>query len=153
MRVVELPLIWTLVLDVAAWGGWSTICGLVAWRYPAQRLAADGPVTRLRSFERGGRIYERIGIRRWKDRTPEAGGLFPGGRSKRSSGGRSQLPRFAIETRRAELTHWWILAAAPLFVLWNPLPLAAAMAGYGVVANVPCILIQRFNRGRVARLT
>jgi glycosyl-4,4'-diaponeurosporenoate acyltransferase len=154
VRVVELPILWTVLLDVAAWGTWSTICGVIAWRYPAPRLATDGFVTRLRRWERGGRAYERIGIRRWKDRMPEAGALFPGGVSKRSTGGRSPeaLRRFAVETRRAELTHWWVMAAGPFFVLWNPPGLAAVMVGYGVAANLPCILIQRFNRGRVLRL-
>ena len=152
MRVVELSLLWTVVLDVAVWGAWSTVCGLIAWRYPTPRLATDGWLTRIRPFERGGRLYDKVGIRRWKDRTPEAGALFPGGRSKRSSGGRSQLARFAIETRRAELTHWWVMAAGPLFVLWNPLPLAAVMVLYAAAANLPCILIQRFNRARVMRL-
>lgn len=152
MRVVELPLVWTVVLDVAAWGTWSTLCGVIAWRYPAPRLAADGWLTRIRSWEQDGRVYEKVRIRRWKDRLPEAGALFPGGRSKRHVGGRRELDRFAAETRRAELTHWWVMAAGPWFVLWNPLPLAAVMLGYAVVANLPCILVQRFNRGRVMRL-
>ena len=155
MRLVELPLTWTVVLDVAVWGTWSTVCGVVAWRYPAHRLAADGPLTRPRSFEDGGRLYPRLGIRRWKDRLPEAGALFPGGVSKRRAGGRSPeaLRRFAVETRRAELTHWWVMALGPFFVLWNPPALAAVMVAYAVAANLPCIMIQRFNRARVARLT
>jgi glycosyl-4,4'-diaponeurosporenoate acyltransferase len=155
MRVVELPLVWTVVLDVAAWGTWSTVCGLVAWRYPAPRLASDGPLTRLREVERGGRFYERLGIRRWKDRLPEAGALFPGGVSKRRVGGttREALARFATETRRAELTHWWVMTLGPFFVLWNPPELAAVMVAYAVVANLPCIAIQRFNRARISRMT
>ena len=55
---------------------------------------------------------------------------------------------FVRETRRAELGHWWALACSPLFVLWNP-PLAAALlVAYGVLANLPFILIQRYNRLR-----
>jgi len=35
------------------------------------------------------------------------------------------------------------MACGPLFALWNP-PLAAGLlVGYGVVANLPFILIQR----------
>jgi glycosyl-4,4'-diaponeurosporenoate acyltransferase len=63
-----------------------------------------------------------MGIRRWKDRLPEAGALFAGGVSKRrvprlTTDG---LQRFAAETRRAEYGHVACAAAAPLFVLWNP---------------------------------
>ena len=38
----------------------------------------------------------------------------------------------------------------PVFVLWNP-PLAAALlSAYGVVVNLPFIMIQRYNRFRIA---
>jgi hypothetical protein len=30
--------------------------------------------------------------------------------------------------------------------------LATAMFGYAVLANVPCILVQRYNRGRLERM-
>jgi glycosyl-4,4'-diaponeurosporenoate acyltransferase len=61
------------------------------------------------------------------------------------------LSRFAAETRRAELVHWCVLALTPFFVLWNPVGLFLAMVAYGVIANVPCIAIQRYNRSRIVR--
>jgi glycosyl-4,4'-diaponeurosporenoate acyltransferase len=57
-----------------------------------------------------------------------------------------------VETRRAELAHWPILALGPVFFAWNPWWLALAMVGYAVVANVPCILVQRYNRARLYRM-
>ena len=63
-----------------------------------------------------------------------------------------ELRLFARETRRAELAHWWAMCCGLLFVLWNP-PLAAALLiGYGVVANLPFIVIQRYNRFRIHAL-
>jgi glycosyl-4,4'-diaponeurosporenoate acyltransferase len=110
---------------------------------------------RIRRFETNGRVYERwLRIRSWKDRLPEAGNLFLGGISKRRlpRHDRKGLERFAVETRRAELTHWLILAATPWFFQWNPWWLGLAMAGYGIVANVPCLAIQRYNRGRLLHM-
>ena len=46
-----------------------------------------------------------------------------------------------------------ILVIAPVFALWNPAPLLAAMVAYAVVANVPCIMVQRYNRARIERVT
>lgn len=143
------------LIDAGAWASWSALCGYLAHRLSPQRLAGDGWLFRLRRFERDGRCYERWArIKRWKDRLPEAGDLFRGGVSKRRlpAYGRDQLPRFAAETRRAELTHWLILGAAPWFFLWNPWWLGLAMVGYGIVANVPCIAIQRYNRARLLRM-
>ena len=48
--------------------------------------------------------------------------------------------------RRAELAHYPILAFGPVFFAFNPWWLALVMVGYAVVANVPCILVQRYNR-------
>jgi glycosyl-4,4'-diaponeurosporenoate acyltransferase len=143
-----------------AWGVWSSVCGYVAHRLPRARLEREGWLLRIRPRERGGRVYERVlRIKRWKDVLPEAGALFRGGFSKRrvQRHDRAYLADFVRATRRAELAHWAILALAPTFFVWIPvfgMPwwLATAMFGYGVVANVPCILVQRYNRARLERM-
>jgi glycosyl-4,4'-diaponeurosporenoate acyltransferase len=93
-------------------------------------------------------------IKRWKDRLPEAGALFAGGFSKRdlTSHDRAHLERFAAETRRAEAVHWMILATVvvfPLFVVWYAL---IPNVIYALAANVPFIMIQRYNRARLERI-
>ena len=140
--------------DAGCWALWSTVCGYTAHRLSDARLQRAGPL-RLRGVERDGRVYERVlRIKAWKDALPEAGSLFRGGFSKRhvARHDRDYLERFALETRRAERTHWAILALSPVFFAWNPWWLALAMLGYGVVANVPCILVQRYNRARLERV-
>ena len=57
-----------------------------------------------------------------------------------------------VETRRAELAHWWAMACGPLAALWNPLAGLLVMVGYGVVVNAPFIAIQRYNRQRAQRV-
>ena len=148
---MTLPML--VALDALVWGAWSAIVGYGFHRLPASTFASDGAVTRLRAWERSGHVYERLGIRRWKDRLPEAGAWFRAGVSKRSIGGRTadDVERFAAETRRAEHVHWTIPVIAPLFVLWNPGPLFAAMVVYALVANVPCVMVQRYNRARIER--
>jgi glycosyl-4,4'-diaponeurosporenoate acyltransferase len=143
-----------VALDALTWAAWSAVVGYAAHRLPPDRLDRDGPITRLRRWERGGRAYERLGIRRWKDRLPELGAAFRGGVSKRSlaSRGTPELARFAAETRRAELVHWAIPLVTPVFALWNPPWLFGAMVGYAVVANAPCLIVQRYNRGRLERI-
>ena len=143
-----------VAVDAAVWAAWSVVVGYTAHRLPRSRLDHDGRLTRLRAWERGGRAYERLGIRRWKDRLPELGGAFRGGVSKRALASRdpAALEGFAAETRRAELVHWGIPVVTPLFALWNPPWLLAAMVAYAVIANLPCLVVQRYNRGRLLRL-
>lgn len=140
--------------DAVVWAGWSAVVGYSAHRLPRARLDHDNLLTRLRPWEREGRVYERFGIRRWKDLVPELGAAFRGGVSKRALGGHdtAALAGFAAETRRAELVHWAVPLVTPVFVLWNPPWLLAAMVAYAIGANLPCLVIQRYNRGRALRV-
>lgn len=135
---------------------WALVSVLVGWRgarWPEARLG-DGPVTRLRAWEDDGRAWQRrLRVRRWKDRLPEAGTAF-GGLSKRRVPSRRtpDLQRFRAETVRAERVHWLILASTPLHAVWCRPTLFVAMVAFGVVANVPFIVVQRFNRGALDRI-
>jgi glycosyl-4,4'-diaponeurosporenoate acyltransferase len=154
LRLVMPPAV-TITVDFIAWGVFHASTGYAAHRLDEDRLSRDGWLLGPRRFETAGRWYRRwLRIDSWKDKVPEAGDLFAGGVSKR------HLPAFDVdglqlfvrETRRAELAHWWAMAAGLLFVLWNP-PLAAGLlVGYGVLANLPFITIQRYNRFRTLAL-
>ena len=154
LRLV-MPQALTLAVDVLAWGVFHSATGYAAHRLDDERLLEDGWLLRPRRFETAGRWYrQRLLVHRWKDRVPEAGDLFAGGTSKRHlpASDLAGLQLFARETRRAELAHWWAMCCGPVFVLWNP-PLAAGLlVGYGVVVNLPFIVIQRYNRFRIEAL-
>jgi glycosyl-4,4'-diaponeurosporenoate acyltransferase len=141
-----------VALDAAVWAAWSVAVGTVVGRLPESRFDHDTWLTRPRALEGGTRLYERLAIRRWKDHLPEAG-TWVGGRSKRHLPGTdpTALRRFAAATRRAELVHWLVPLVWPVFLVWNRGLLLAAMTAYALVANVPCIAIQRFNRARITR--
>ena len=141
-----------IVADAAVWATWGTAVGYVAARAPDARFAHDTWLTRIRVWERDGRTWERLGVRRWKAVVPELGALF-GGRSKRRlpSWDRDGLAQLALETRRAETVHWAVPLVLGLMPIWSPAWVTAVMAAYAVAANAPCIVIQRYNRARVRR--
>jgi glycosyl-4,4'-diaponeurosporenoate acyltransferase len=142
-----------VLIDAVVWVVWSVTSGYIAHRLPLSRLQRDEGLLRLRPPER--RFYVRVcRIKRWKDKLPEGGDIFPGGYNKSHLRGRdvAALARFAAETRRAEITHWLIMAAGPVFLLWNPWWLGMIMLAYAVIANLPCLIVQRYNRARLLRL-
>ena len=65
---------------------------------------------------------------------------------------RSYLSRFVAETRRGELAHWIMMACVPVFFLWNPAWVWPIMVLYAIAANIPCIVVQRYNRAVAFRL-
>lgn len=140
-----------VLVDVAAWTGLCVAVGYAGHRLPTSALQRDTWLTALHPVERDGGPWLRLGVRRWKDALPEAGGFF-GGISKRHLGSASDVERLVLETRRAELVHWTLAATGPLFALWNPPGLAAFLVAFAVAFNAPFIVVQRFNRARLLRV-
>jgi glycosyl-4,4'-diaponeurosporenoate acyltransferase len=142
-----------VLVDAVIWAGWGMAVGLVAARLPHIAFSRDHWPTRIRPWEDHGRTWVWLGVRRWKDRLPEAGALF-GSLSKRNLPGRTEagLRAFAAETRRAEYVHWVALGPLVAMPWWNPWWLTAIMAVYAAAANGPCIVVQRYNRGRIGNL-
>lgn len=67
-------------------------------------------------------------------------------KSKIASHDPDSLQRFALESRRGEMAHWAMLFCFPVFYLWNPHWAFIVMVIYAVFANLPCIIVQHYNR-------
>ncbi|MFN9546863.1 MAG: hypothetical protein ACK6AD_07315 [Cyanobacteriota bacterium] len=93
------------------------------------------------------------GIRTWKHWIPDAGGVLPGGVRKASLVRRdpAALRRLVVETRRAELVHWLLWPAGLLTALWLPPSGLLVNVVFATLFNLPCVLLQRFNRARLRR--
>ena len=144
---------WSAAFNATVW----LVCGVAAGWWYAQRdwrtLRDDGGLTRLRRWENRRRYERWIGVRRWKDRLPEAGTWF-GGVSKRhlpsvQEGGRA---RFAAESLRAERVHFALLAVIPLTMAWSRGWWVVINVAFGLAVNMPCIIVARYNRIRLTRL-
>ena len=150
--LVELSIPWVIGLNIAAW---AVIQVGLAWlftQFPPERFDPRSRLARARHCERRGRIYQRLfAIKRWKDKLPDAASWFRGGVAKAElrAGPPDFLLRFARETWRGEIVLWLALLALPLFCVWNPWWAVLVNAAYAIVANLPCILVQRYNRARL----
>jgi glycosyl-4,4'-diaponeurosporenoate acyltransferase len=142
-----------VAIDSAIWLVWSTLVGWWASRLPAERIEADGWLTRLRPWERDGRAYDLLRVRRWKRWLPDAA-PFGGGRPKHLTRWRDaeEWRALAAETRRAERVHWLIPLAFFATLAVHDGVILIAMGAYAVIANAPCVIAQRHNRGRLEAL-
>jgi len=119
------------------------------------RFDSAGWLFRGRRWERGGRLYEEVfAIKVWKHILPDGAALFKQGfRKKRiRDHGAVYLSRFLIETCRSEVVHWIVLGFSLVFFVWNSWGVGMVMVAYGMVANLPCILVQRYNRLRLTAI-
>ena len=139
----------------ALWLGWSLLVGAAAnqlplpWlAHPAAERSQGEAATVLRRYERC------LLIRRWKTWIPDAGHVLPGGIHKASLMGRDRagLERLLAETRRAELVHWALWPAWLVTALWLPPRGVVLNLVFATCFNLPCLLLQRYNRLRVGKL-
>ena len=143
-----------VAIDVVAWVALGVVVGGYQARRTPQELVRTGLFTAMSPNEYGGAWYRRVlQVDAWKDRLPDAGTWF-GGLSKRhlpavSDGG---WRRFEAECLRAERTHLAMFAALPLFALWNPPAIFIGNVIYALAANLPCLIVARFNRARIMKL-
>jgi len=150
--LVELSGIWLVLLNAAAWVAVQLGVAYLCCRIPIERLDHRRWLFRTREWEQGGAVYQALlRIRKWKSLLPSGGRALGAGFSLAhvESRERGYLQRWAAESCRAELTHWLAMAPTALFVLWNPPVGLVANVVYAIAANVPCILVQRYNRPRV----
>ncbi len=147
--------LWLVAGIAAVWPVLYFAAGFIAHRLPGRCLRPDGWLFRERRWEQGGRFYDRrLGIRGWKDRLPEAGALYRGGFSKRNLQGTdtSHVRVFVRETCRAEAGHWCTVLLSFTFFAWLPWWIALFMPPVGLLGNIPCIAVQRYNRPRLRQL-
>lgn len=155
MRVLDLPIGHTVILDCIAWAVIQLAIAYSCTRLPASALDPGQWLFRIREWERGGAIYSRLFlVKRWKSLLPSGGTVFEGGFSMKRVVSRrvEYLERWTRETCRAELMHWIALFSCGMFFLWNPVELGFVMVCYAVVVNMPCIIVQRHNRPHIVRI-
>ncbi|MFM1799628.1 MAG: hypothetical protein RLZZ117_1906 [Cyanobacteriota bacterium] len=146
-----------LVISSAAfWLLASLLVGLLANQLPARwLLAAERRPGRGLPRPWSGRavVSGAPGLRIWKRWIPDAGAVLPGGVAKASLVRRDPeaLRRLLVETRRAELVHGALWAAGLLTALWLPPDAVGVNLVFATLFNLPCVLVQRFNRGRLRR--
>ena len=96
---------------------------------------------RCRDWEQGGRVYNKLHIRRWKDRLPDMSRLMPDMVKKKLAA--ADPMSLVQETCVAECVHCWlvVLSVGMLF-LWKSVWSWALWLVYNLLGNVSFILIQ-----------
>ncbi len=106
------------------------------------------------AVERDGKIYEKIGVRKWQNKIPDMSKIVPNLMPAKQLNGNvpGKLPVMIKETCVAELIHV-LLGIAGLYclVLWK------GMGGIWMtilyeIGNLPFIVVQRYNRPRMVKL-
>lgn len=155
MQILYFSNFWTVILDCSAWFLIHIGYAYFITMLPLEFFNPQKSIFQMRGWEKNGEIYQKIfRVKKWRKKLPDGAALFKKGFRKKRIKSRDPeyLARFVRETCRGELAHWMVLSAAPLFFLWNPLWAGCINVAYALLANLPCIITQRYNRPFFFRL-
>jgi len=147
---IELPVIWIVILNVLLW---PVMQLALAWGFTRLPASCFKPPASP-AFETAA-LYEKVVlIKHWKNLLPDGAGWLSGGftKSAMTSTDPEYLRRFIVETWRGELCHSCALLLVPVFFLWNPWWGDCVILAYALIANLPCLIAQRYNRLRLRHL-
>lgn len=150
------PLI-ALLLTV---GGVAIILALdafIAWlihTFPEKWFNHNKKIFRVNKRER--KFYEKIGIRKWKDKVPEMGQLCDFKKDKIASTDKKYIEKFLAETGYAEIIHIAMILIGfliiPIFPLKYLLTFSVPLIFLNTFLNLPPVLIQRYTRPKLVAL-
>lgn len=96
------------------------------------------------------RFYEKVlHIKAWKDYIPSMG---PFDKKDMKGDDAAYISMFILETVRAEVAHVLCIFVTLLLLLYHKQPYCAFIPAFYLAINIPCILIQRYNRPRLERV-
>lgn len=133
----------------------DAVVAFIIHKLPEKWFNPFNKIYKVWNFERG--LYEKIGIRKWKDKIPEMGQLCNFKKDKIADIGNNEyIFKFMVETCYAEVLHFLsaVLGFAVIFVFSPKFMLSFALP----VAIVNCflqilpILIQRYTRPKLIKV-
>lgn len=110
---------------------------------------------RCYSFEKGGKIYDKLKIHRWQNKLPDMSKIFPQMMPPKNLSGnyKDRIPCMLQETCIAELIHTLLcVTGLHCLRLYPGIGGVIIVILYIVVFNLPYILIQRYNRPRLLKI-
>src|SRR5690606_7245210 len=147
--------IWLLVVNIVAWLIFHFLISALCFKIPLRFFQKDGAFFHIAKWEEDGKIWNRLFlVKKWKKHLIDGSSIAKKSYNKSHLHGtkRGDLLVFAAETKRAEMTHWLLILPVPLFFLWNPVWAGCINIAYALLANLPFILTQRYNRGRIENI-
>lgn len=122
---------------------------------PKSWFRFDAALFRPFSFEKNGKIYVKLGVKKWKERVPDMSRIVPfimPSKKLPKTVDCAQLSLMLQETCIAEWIHAALcIAGAGCIFLWK------GVGGWiifilNIIGNLPFIIIQRYNRPKLVRL-
>lgn len=116
------------------------------------KLSAIYPLFKIRTLERNGEIYQELfNVKSWKEHIPSIGAFDKKTLTKKKLT-TEYVSQYLLEGLRAELCHLISIILSMAVLLVSIPKTWSFILGYSALLNLPCIIIQRYNRPRFERI-
>lgn len=135
---------------------WELAIAGIIHAFPAKYFSPYSKRFKIFDFERG--LYEKSGIRKWKDYIPDSGQLCDFKKDELKSTEVEYLHKFLVEACYADAIHLWMGIGGFLILLISiPYPVALwtisfPIAFISLLLNIPPLIIQRYNRPKLLKV-
>jgi glycosyl-4,4'-diaponeurosporenoate acyltransferase len=141
-----------ILISFVLWPTLQFMGSFIANRLPMSFFSGNNRIFKARKWEMDGRFYQKyFNIKAWKEYIPDSSFLYKNIYAKKrlSDFSNDNLNLFLIESRRAELVHLLGIFPFWIWITFSRLEVMLWMLLYALVVNIPCIMLQRYNRPRI----
>lgn len=142
----------TIAISFILWPTFQFIASFIANRLDVSFYSNNNILFNTKKWEKDGEIYQKVfRVKSWKERMPDSSFFNKNKFTKKRLHDYSEnsLRNYLIESRRAEFVH--VLSITPfwIWIIFSRVEVMLLMLIYALLANIPCIIIQRYNRPRI----
>lgn len=156
MRLLFLPDGLTVLLIFVLWPLIQVGSAFLCLYLPDKFFNHNKGIYKTFRFEHNGKLYDTLfKVKKWKHLLPDGGAIYKKkGFAKKTLTDFSQnnLNRFLMESCRGELTHWLPICFFWVFFFITSPFVVLLMFVYSIIVNMPCIIVQRYNRPRIQKM-
>ncbi|MEB7725233.1 glycosyl-4,4'-diaponeurosporenoate acyltransferase CrtO family protein [Mammaliicoccus fleurettii] len=144
-----------IIYNALYWFIVQMIIAQLGTRISYKFLEKDNKYFRSWNFEKEGQLWQQlVKVQYWKDHLPDGQHINSDIKSKSTfdlSKNVNEIQQFILETRRAEIVHMLSIFSVIAFYKSSKSVKIINFA-YVVIANVPCMIVQRYNRPKLIRI-
>jgi glycosyl-4,4'-diaponeurosporenoate acyltransferase len=155
MQVIFLPRELTILLVFILWPIIQATITFICHKIDDSYFSYQSLFFKPSPWEKDGDIYKRLfKVNKWKKFMPDGAAAVKGEFKMRhlDFSNRDNLEKFLVVSCRGETAHWLSIIPFWVFGFFTPPIVIFYMLLYSLAANLPCIIVQRYNRPRVAGL-
>lgn len=143
----------TIIINIFLILLWHMLCFIACITCNSSVYSLDKKMFQPKKWEDNGKWYDdKLYIKKWKDRLPQHIGKNGFSKQHFTNLSKEYIDTFIMETCRAEWEHSISCFYIVITFIISPFKIALIFSLFTIAANIPFLIIQRYNRFRLLKI-